>query len=576
MIGEEKLKIAKEEERQKQIIEREERAARRELEQLQIDKLKLQIDLESRGHNPGNDTNRKSAPKDTIKVRKYDSQKEKMDVYLDYFESIMAMKGYDEEDWPAQLMTQLTGEAFEAYNSIAKEDKNIYKNVKKALLCHFGKSENDYRKEFHEMRIKMDKDPQIIVHEAQVKLTKWLELTAIDTSNPKAILDMVLIDKFLENATPALFTYLTDKKVRTQAELTNALRTFKDSHPNVEMDKRQDIFAAIQIKSQEKRQGMRNQSLPNQGNRQTICWYCNKPGHMAKQCYHNKGQPNRVSPNGSPIRKKTEEKSRQDHFENKGRQAWKEKYHNSKHRDYDQERQSWRERNNHNSRHRDYDQSRQSWREKYNHNSRHRDYDQERQSWRERNNHNSINRDYNQSRRSWRGKYNFDSRKRNYDQSIQSWRKNENQDMNDRKIIKLNRAQKETSDTVATIDNQIYDRRKMNQEETSTCDTLATIKNQVYGKRDENHSTRDKDGTSESETIRVESSEVGRTIGCLLSRMKDIDKDNDFQIKLSDSDSSGRNSIELSGSSFDISKAKRLIQDAGIDIVNGHNRSRGW
>ena len=513
---EERLRIAeaKEEERQKQIIEREERAARRELEQLQIDKLKLQIDLESRGQNPGNETNRRSAPRDTIKVRKYDSQKEKMDVYLDYFESIMAMKGYNEEDWPAQLMTQLTGEAFEAYNSIAKEDKSIYKNVKKALLCHFGKSENDYRREFHEMRIKMDKDPQIIVHEAQVKLTKWLELTAIDTSNPKAIIDMVLIDKFLENATPTLFTYLTDKKVRTQAELTNALRTFKDSHPNVEMDKRQDIFAAIQIKSQEKRQGMRNQSLPNQGNRQTICWYCNKPGHMAKQCYHNKGKPNRVSPNDSSIRKKIEERSRQDHFENKGRQAWK---------------------------------------EKYNHNSRHRDYDQERQSWRERNNHNSINRDYNQSRRSWRGKYNFDSRKRNYDQSIQSWRKNENQDMNDRKIIKLNRAQTETSDI------------------------LATIKNQVYDKRNEDHSSRERDGTSESETICVKSSELGRTIGCVLSQIKNFtDRDNIFQIKVSDSDSSVPNSIELSGSKNDISKAKQFIQDAGIEIMNEHNRSHGW
>ena len=299
------------------------------------------------------------------------------------------------------------------------------------------------------------------------------------------------------------------------------------------MDKRQDIFAAIQIKSQEKRQGMRNQSLPNQGNRQTICWYCNKPGHMAKQCYHNKGQPNRVSPNGSPIRKKTEEKSRQEHFENKSSQAWKEKYHNSKHRDYDQDRQLWRE--------------------KYNHNSRHRDYDQERQSWRERNNHNSINRDYNQSRRSWRGKYNFDSRKRNYDQSIQSWRKNENQDMNDRKIIKLNRAQTETSDI------------------------LATIKNQVYDKRNEDHSSRERDGTSESETICVKSSELGRTIGCVLSKIKDFtDTDNIFQIKVSDSDSSGPNSIELSGNKNDILKAKQLIKNAGIEIMNEHNRSHGW
>ena len=89
---EEKVKIAEEKERQNQIIEREERAARREFEQLKNDNLKLQIDLQSKGYNPGNDSNVKSTPKDTIKVRKYDSKKEKMDVYLDYFESIMAMK----------------------------------------------------------------------------------------------------------------------------------------------------------------------------------------------------------------------------------------------------------------------------------------------------------------------------------------------------------------------------------------------------------------------------------------------------------------------------------------------------
>ena len=68
------------------------------------------------------------------------AKKKKMDVYLDYFESIMVMKGYEEKDWTTQLLTKLTGESFEVYNSVPKEDKNTYKNVKKALLCHFGKS----------------------------------------------------------------------------------------------------------------------------------------------------------------------------------------------------------------------------------------------------------------------------------------------------------------------------------------------------------------------------------------------------------------------------------------------------
>ena len=121
------------------------------------------------------------------------------------------------------------------------------------------------------------------------------------------------------------------------------------------------------------------------------------------------------------------------------------------------------------------------------------------------------------------------------------------------------------------------DKIKLNREEIRTSDTVATIDNHVYDKRDEGHSSRDRDGTVQSETFYVQSSEVGRTMGCVLSRIKDIDTDNDFQIKVSnDSDSSGRNSVELSGSKNDISKAKRLIQDAGIDIVHVHNRGRGW
>ena len=200
-----------------------------------------------------------------------------------------------------------------------KKIKSTYTNVKKALLCHFGKSENNYRREFHEIRIKMDKDPQIIVHEAQVKLTKWLELTTIDITDPKAILDMILIDTFLENATPELYTYLAEKKIRTQAQLTSALRTFKESHPEVEMDKRQDFLATIK-------------------NKETgiICYYCNKPGHMARHCYHNKRQTNRMSPKGSPTRYKTEWRDAQSHLANNRYNQ------NSRYIDNVPDRQSWR------------------------------------------------------------------------------------------------------------------------------------------------------------------------------------------------------------------------------------------
>ncbi|CAL1547625.1 unnamed protein product [Lymnaea stagnalis] len=84
------------------------------------------------------------------------------------------------------------------------------------------------------------------------------------------------------------------------------------------------------------------------------------------------------------------------------------------------------------------------------------------------------------------------------------------------------------------------------------------------------------DGGGESETIFVESSEVGRIIGRGGSRIRDMEADSGCRIKVSrDGDSSGRSSVELTGSKNAISEAKRLIQDAGVEIVNGNDRGRG-
>uniref|UniRef100_A0A2C9L7A0 RNA helicase n=1 Tax=Biomphalaria glabrata TaxID=6526 RepID=A0A2C9L7A0_BIOGL len=81
----------------------------------------------------------------------------------------------------------------------------------------------------------------------------------------------------------------------------------------------------------------------------------------------------------------------------------------------------------------------------------------------------------------------------------------------------------------------------------------------------------------ESETIYVESSEVGRIIGRGGSRIRDMEADSGCRIKVSrDGDSAGHSSVELSGSKSAISEAKRLIQDAGVEIVNGNERGRGW
>jgi len=43
-----------------------------------------------------------------------------------------------------------------------------------------------------------------------------------------------------------------------------------------------------------------------------------------------------------------------------------------------------------------------------------------------------------------------------------------------------------------------------------------------------------------------------------------------------DGDSNGRSSVDLQGSKGQIAQAKQLIQDCGVDIMNGEDRGRGW
>jgi len=106
-----------------------------------------------------------------------------------------------------------------------------------------------------------------------------------------------------------------------------------------------------------------------------------------------------------------------------------------------------------------------------------------------------------------------------------------------------------------------------------------------YGRRDDDRGSRGSGGRGgggfgeggDSETIFVESTEVGRIIGRGGSRIKDMEADSGCKIKVSrDGDRDGRSSVELCGSKSAISEAKRLIQDAGVEIVNGDDRGRGW
>jgi len=83
-------------------------------------------------------------------------------------------------------------------------------------------------------------------------------------------------------------------------------------------------------------------------------------------------------------------------------------------------------------------------------------------------------------------------------------------------------------------------------------------------------------GGGESETIYVESSEVGRIIGRGGSRIREMEEGSQCRIKVSrDGDSRGLSTVDLSGTSGAIAEAKRMIADAGVEIQDGGSSGGG-
>lgn len=83
-------------------------------------------------------------------------------------------------------------------------------------------------------------------------------------------------------------------------------------------------------------------------------------------------------------------------------------------------------------------------------------------------------------------------------------------------------------------------------------------------------------GPEETESIYVEKSEVGRIIGRGGSRIKDMESESGCKIKVS-RDGSTCSEVVLEGSRQQITVAKQLIQDTGVEIMDGPDQGvRGW
>ncbi|XP_059146787.1 uncharacterized protein LOC131934712 [Physella acuta] len=230
--------------------------------------------------------------------------------YLTQFECIATTNNYSRSMWASTLLSRLTGECLNIIGTLTDIQKMDYDHIKKKLLTCYGKSEDEYRKAFVAMKLESHLDTTATIFKMKENLLKYFELAEIDTTDPKALLDQFLILKIYDEAGEGLFSFLKERKIKTEDQLRIAVATFRDSHPHEQLSAEETVLAQTvagrykQLPRTQSPTRNRRNSLPNIGKSRPIritCYHCGKEGHMRAECWrlNNMNDRQRQGPNSS-------------------------------------------------------------------------------------------------------------------------------------------------------------------------------------------------------------------------------------------------------------------------------------
>ncbi|XP_059159268.1 uncharacterized protein LOC131943267 [Physella acuta] len=245
--------------------------------------------------------------------RAFKPQEESVETYLILFEQTCKSFNYSSAGKAQALLTNLTGETIAIIASMSEAEKEDYDLIKERLMKHFGKTEDYYRKTIRDARINNTGDINQIIFDIRKCMNKRLESAEIDLKKPEAIIELNLIDHVLNNATDSLFTFLRERKIRTQKQLTEQFNIYKDAHPGAFLDKREqgEISAAVYSRnsgSDQRRYGNNNRDRSNSAptrwkpdsytySRSIECYHCGKTGHVKSECFSLKSRDTYLSNN---------------------------------------------------------------------------------------------------------------------------------------------------------------------------------------------------------------------------------------------------------------------------------------
>ena len=281
---EDKLKI-QDDARQKAMAELREKELmfKRETEEREIEKLKLQMQIKEMGTDapaiPADFTPKGLRPK----LPKFDENKDDMDAFLERFERFAESQLWPEAQWAVSLSPLLTGKGLQVYSSMPSTEANNYSNLKTALLKRYQLTEDGFRSKFRNSKPESEDTVFQFVARLRRYFTRWVDLTEVE-KDYEGLSDLLIREQFIGTCSENMRLFLRERGQKSVQEMTKLAEQYMEAHGgSITVTKKQQCTE--KPVSRLSTQPIRNsdmQQIPS--NKDKNCFYCNRKGHVIAEC----------------------------------------------------------------------------------------------------------------------------------------------------------------------------------------------------------------------------------------------------------------------------------------------------